>query len=186
MGNRLYVGVHDSGKTTSLYRHIGVARNARRPVVVIDSATDHKDRSLFYRLLTWHADDCVGIEYPRTAANPTQRLSETVLDAETGKVVMIDVSFYLEEGHRLMDPKEKRVTRRRYQDEAADVLGVVCDRMSIGGLRNVLVVMDEIELTTGIVSCARTIAKHGGEVHVALHPPLVAYELSDEFERFVL
>jgi len=186
MGNRLYVGVHDSGKTTSLCRHVADARGVRRPVVVIDSATDHKDRSLFHRLLIWYEGDCVGMEYPRKAANPIQRLSDAMIEAETGKVVMIDVSYYLEEGHRLTDPREKASIRRQYQVEAGKVLGVILSIMTKGGLRNVLVAMDEIELTASIVSYARAIAERGGEVHIALHPPLAADELSKEFEHVVL
>ena len=186
MGNRLYVGVHDSGKTTSLYQDVLAARIKRRPVVVIDSATEHLDRSLYHRLLRDRADDCVGLEFPRMVQCPTQRLVEAMSKAGVGKIVMVDVSFYLEEGHRLTDPKEKTTIRRRYQEETGEVLEVVLAMMERGCWRNVLVAMDEIEFTARISSYARAIAEKGGEVHAALHPPLVVNELSSEFEYVVL
>ena len=182
MGNRLYIGLRDSGKTTSLYQDVGDALLARRPVVVIDSATEHMDRSLLHRLLRGCAHDCVGGEFPRTAADPRQRLYQMILPADAGKIVMIDVSYYLEEGHRLTDPDEKLTIRRHYQDEASEVMATVHSIMLRGGLRKVLVAMDEIEYTGCIASYAKAIAEYGGEVHAALHPPFVANELFGEFE----
>jgi hypothetical protein len=182
MGNRLYIGMRDSGKTTSLYWDVDAALIARRPVVVIDSATDHIDRSLMHRLLRAHENCCEGAEYPRSVVDPMQRLSQMMSMADAGKIVIIDVSHYLEEGHQLTDPNEKVMIRRRYQDEAGDVMATVHAAMLRGGLRNVLVAMDEIEFTECIASYARAIMEHGGEVHAALHPPLVAHELFGEFE----
>ena len=170
-------------KTTSLYRDVDVARIARRPVVVIDSATDHMDRSLMHRLLSGHAYDCEGVEYPRSVVDPIRRLSQMMSMADAGKIVIIDVSYYLEKGHRSTDQNEKVTIRRRYQDEAGDVMATIHATMLRGGLRNVLVAMDEIEFTECIASYARGITEHGGEVHAALHPPLVANELFGGFEH---
>lgn len=182
MGNRLYIGMRDSGKTTSLYRDVDAALIARRPVVVIDSATDHIDRSLMHRLLRAYENGCEGAEYPRSFVDPMQRLSQMMSMADAGKIVIIDVSHYLEEGYQSTDPNEKVMIRRRYQDEACDVMATVHATMLRGGLRNVLVAMDEIEFTECIASYARAIMEHGGEVHAALHPPLVVHELFGEFE----
>ena len=113
MNNRLYIGARDSGKTSSLFHDVYAAHIARRPVVVIDSATDHKDRSLYHRLLREFTDCCVAVEYPHFDEDPGSRLSQILVKAETGMVVLVDVAYFLEEGHRLVNPEEKAVTRIR-------------------------------------------------------------------------
>lgn len=186
MNNRLYIGARDSGKTSSLFQDIYAAHIARRPVVVVDSATDHKDRSLYHRLLREFTDCCVAVEFPRSDGAPENRLAQILAEAETGKVVVIDVSYYLEEGHRLADPWEKAVTRVRYQVEAGEVLRTIQRLMVEGGLCGVFVALDEIEFTKTIMACAVVIAEYGGEVHAALHPPAVDREFVGDFKNVVL
>ena len=173
MNNRLYIGARDSGKTSSLFQDIYAAHIARSPGVVVDSATDHKDRSLYHRLLREFTDCCVAVEFPRSDGAPENRLAQILAEAETGKVVVIDVSYYLEEGHRLADPWEKAVTRVRYL-------------MVEGGLCGVFVALDEIEFTKTIMACAVVFAEYGGEVHAALHPPAVDREFVGDFKNVVL
>lgn len=186
MSNRLYIGGRNCGKTSSLCQDIKAAQVAQRPVVVVDSATEHKNRSIYHRLLERLGDDCVASEYPRGDILPSLRLNQMVSRAEVGKVVMFDVAFYLEQGHRMATHTQKIAVRHRYLEEAEEILEVVLASMRCGRLHNVLLVLDEIELTSKVVSMARMIADRGGEVYAALHPPLVNPGLSLAFECVVL
>lgn len=180
--NKLFIGERDSGKTSALYRGIRLARLRNRPVLAVDSATAHEDRSLWHRLARDSLCPIVAIEFPRGDANPRSSLGAVLFREMPERIVAVDVSHFLEMGHLQADRSTAQAVRKRYQDETSVVLQCVADGLEGGRFPRLLVVLDEIEINERICREIRRIERADGEVLAALHPPLVDNKWTGDFE----
>ena len=151
--NIALVSSRNTGKTSTLKRFLTMYREAGYTVVVIDSATDHADRSIV-KYIENHLDGVLTIGSPeRHEIVRSHRLWEDNLDirgiypyeilkANQKSLIAVDVGRYLEEGYGTDDLQARASIRQYYKELVLQVLYVV---EQLYGAGRVAVVMDEIE-----------------------------------------
>lgn len=151
--NIALVSKRNTGKTSALKKFLTVFREKDYTVVVIDSATDHAERSIV-KYIQNCLDDVLMIGSPeRDEIVCSHKLLDDNLDIreiypyamlkDTRKsLVAVDVGRYLEEGYYTEDIQERAQIRKYYKELVLQVLYLV---EKLFRSNNVAVVMDEIE-----------------------------------------
>lgn len=176
-GCQAIIGGRDTGKTTFLLRLAERAIAEGIPVMVIDSATDHTEKSLLYKLRnvyahTWFPSPSVAkiVEMPTSGGlDQVYPFSEMLClpSGPAGKLLLVDVAYYLELGYEtesLPLREERRKLYRLFAAQAAWSFGAY-----IQGKSSALLLLDEIELTDSYWHLLPKLSRAGCGVWAALH-----------------
>ena len=147
------IGERDSGKTEFLLKKAVQSIRLQTSLLIVDSATEHREKSLLIKLSEKY-DGTILSSPPKSEimgyfedgaekAYPYHIIREAFDKCGT-PLILADVSYYLEEGHRAA-PVDRAGIRRLYQMLALQVLQVFAAITAPSMKADVI--MDEIEMT---------------------------------------
>ncbi len=162
MKNKIIVDEKNVGKTTFLLSEIARLKSEGIGIIILDSATEHEEKSLLRK--TNHIyDDTIVID-PREADKVI--LNKIGIDEfvknfmnyfpfaeifnNRDKTICFDLSYFLELGHDVYDEthdmKQYKYYRELYNNLSEQIILVLILMEKYGIISNKVVVMDEIEL----------------------------------------
>jgi len=176
-GCHAVIGSRDTGKTTFLLRLAERAIAEKRPVMVIDSAAEHPQKSLLYKLRnlyphTWFSSPPVERIVDMPAGNGLDQVypySEMLRlrPGPAGRLLLVDAAYYLELGYEtesLPLREERRRLYRLFAAQSAWSFGAY-----IRGKGAALLLLDEIELMDSCRQLLPELSRSGCDVWAALH-----------------
>lgn len=141
---KIYVGNRDAGKTTFLYNLFEKARSSGLKILVIDSATDHVDKSLICRIKATYPEECywfsscdenqITFPYVDSATYPVELVKQN-----PSSIYLADVSYYLEKGYDYPEGERRKYLRLLYKKLSMQIIQALYEHIDI-------ILMDEIEL----------------------------------------
>ena len=159
--NEIIVDKRNVGKTTFLYNEITKSYN-KYNFIVLDSATDHVDKSLLRKLVSTYNDAVViYTENPSQIILSNMKLEEykkiyknyfpfCEITANMNKVMCFDLSYFLEKAYEELENNNSielyNYYRKKYNDLSQQIITCILLMNNEGLLNNIHVVMDEIEL----------------------------------------
>lgn len=159
--NEIIIDKRNVGKTTYLYNEIVKCYNNFN-IIILDSATDHVEKSLLRKVANTYSDVVIIYtenpsqivinnmtieEYTKVYMNyfPFYEISSTI-----SKVVCFDLSYFLEKAYEEYESNNSKEMyeyyRRKYNDLSQQIIACLILMNREGLLKDVHVVMDEIEL----------------------------------------
>lgn len=168
--NTAIIGKRESGKTTLLKEILKYCYEFEYTVLLFDSATDHKEKSLLVHAYNKYPDSVIiespekekiffdlgpGEEYPYIEVNNTNYL-----------IYGFDVAKYLEEGYETDNLEEREKIRMYYKQLAVQELNVM---LPLVYKRRTVVIMDEIEFTEDMEKLIQKCSIMNIPVIAALH-----------------
>jgi len=157
----------NTGKTTYLYEKFIEAYDKNRRIIVLDSATDHKEKSLIEKVKSnIPCDFCLIkscekalIEFPKhTEFSYPYGITSNLKEG----IFLCDMSLYLENGYNFPIGLSREKERLWYKKLSMQVTWVLMQRVD-------LILMDEIELVSDSNQVVEKIYRDGLELIVALH-----------------
>ncbi len=159
--NQLLVESRNTGKTTYLFNEIGKLVSDGFGIIVLDSATEHEDKSLLKKVINNYTDSVIidmRDEKQVVLGNITIKdfikgfmnyfpFNDIVKNKD--KIICFDLSFFLEKGHEVYektnDIKQYCHYRNLYNNLSQQIVLslILMEKCSI--IKNKIVVMDEIE-----------------------------------------
>ncbi len=159
------VGDRDTGKSTYLFREYKKALEKGKKILMIDSATEHAEKSLFRKIQSTtkeylHIPQCdkKDIIYPLIREN----MYPAHLAGLGSEVILCDASHYLEKGYEYPAGAQRELCRRLYKRYAMQVASVFLGVVDV-------IIFDEIELIPESKDVLERIKSEGKELHMALH-----------------
>jgi len=160
--NQLIVNNRETGKTTHLFNEIVRLVKEGSNIIVLDSATEHEDKSLLRKVMN-SFDNAVSIDIrdERMVALNQVSIQEFIskfmcffpfqeVFNNRGKIICFDLSYFLERGHDIFDETNDRdkynYYRGLYNLASQQIVASLIMMESCGIIGNSIVVMDEIEL----------------------------------------
>ncbi|MBR6253092.1 MAG: hypothetical protein IKR04_04555 [Clostridia bacterium] len=173
-GFHAIIGARDSGKTTILQNVFNLAYDQGYTIVIIDSCTDHPNKSLLVR--THQAfEDSVHITSPeksrilqsyfipfKTDFYPCEMIAMNL----NKRIFLFDVSKYLEEGYDTEDLKKREEIRMYYKRLARQILYAVQKMLMT---KKVIILMDEIELIPSMFNVLVDLKDSSTSIVMTLH-----------------
>ena len=159
--NRLLVESQETGKTTYLFSEINKLILDGFGIIVLDSATEHEDKSLLKKVINNNSNSVIidmHDEKQVVLGNiPISDFIKNFMDyfpfrdviKNKDKIICFDLSFFLEKGHEVYeetnDIKQYRYYRNLYNNLSQQIALslILMEKCSI--IKNRIVVMDEIE-----------------------------------------
>lgn len=160
MENKILIGDRNTGKTTWLLNHVKKLTKSNEKIIILDSATEHADKSLLYKVETNFPDvDIVsfnnpvlvidtGIEFDKYCQMCKNSLIFQTIKNSQSHILCIDLSFFLEKGHEFADIGEFSLARkyRQLYNNLAQQVALSCMMLtSEKFIKEVTVITDEIE-----------------------------------------
>ncbi|MBX3007678.1 MAG: hypothetical protein KF816_06575 [Melioribacteraceae bacterium] len=159
--NQLIVGSKNSGKTTFLLSYVKYQIENNNSVIVLDSATQHKEKSLIMKILHDYkhveVKDFCDVEDLFCMQNKLDTkiffdyysLGEIIIPDK--KIICFDLSFYLEKGYDVYEKSKREKDfwyyRNIYRKLSWLVVSALLYLDSIQILNRTMIVMDEIDLS---------------------------------------
>lgn len=195
--NLIIVGGKEIGKTTFLLSKVDEYINRGKTIVILDSATEHADKSLLRKVQHKYKNvitfdlrdeekivllDKNGDLYIKNFKNyfPYNELTKN-----SGKIICFDLSYFLEKGHDIYDEtkdeKAYKYYRSLYNHLSQQIIFclILCERCGI--IKNPVVVMDEIELPK--VCYDMTLFQESIDFIASVHPENAFGTFYDSFEK---
>lgn len=146
--NIALLGERNSGKTTILFEIFEYWLRKGERIIVFDSATEHKEKSIIWKIRKKYNNYCY-IDSPEeeqinvawNAKNLTSFL-EYEKFKNLQSITLIDVAKYLELGHKEDILERKNIIRNLYKKFVLNCIRALIDN----NIKHVKVIMDEIEL----------------------------------------
>lgn len=162
-----FVSEPNKGKTTHLLEIFMRAYNANKNILVIDSATEHKDKSLIEKIITYMncnyklitSCEKSQIEFPKSTKRSFPYMA--VEDFQTN-VFLCDVALYLENGYNFPAGVYRENERLWYKKLSMQIIEVLIQKVDV-------ILMDEIELIPESESVIKKIYKNDVELYMTLH-----------------
>lgn len=154
--NKVIIDKQNTGKTTYLFKRIlQSSKEFNNKIVIIDSATEHENKSLLKMVEKRFSDFSVVIDLKdliydnsTTIANLDKKL-ETEILKRPEKFILIDTSYLLEKGYveyeKTNNPEIFKKFRELYRLSSLQTIKAL-NRLSLRGDKFYDVFMDEIEL----------------------------------------
>jgi Predicted ATPases involved in biogenesis of archaeal flagella len=167
MSNSLNViiGDRDTGKSTYLFREYKKALENGKKILIIDSATEHVEKSLLIKIQTKTKEylnisqcDKKDIIYPLIREN----MYPSHLVGLNSEVILCDASYYLEKGYDYPTGEQRELCRRIYKRYAMQVVSVFLGVVDV-------IIFDEIELIPESRDILERIKAEDKELYMALH-----------------
>ncbi len=159
--NQLIVNGRETGKTIYLFNEIDRLVKEENNIFVLDSATEHLDKSLLKKVIN-HFDNVItfGINEEKLVVLKQMLIQDFITNFmnyfpfdeivnNKGKIICFDLSYFLEKGHDIFD-ETKDIEKYNYYRNLYNLISqqialslILMERYGI--IRNSIVVMDEIE-----------------------------------------
>ena len=157
---KAYVGARNTGKTTKLYQYYLQMYQNKRNIMVVDSATEHEDKSLIVRLKK-ERKDAIWIPSCEVKAICYPDISDTMypkmnITQET-MLYLCDVSFFLEKGYDYPPGATREYYRNLYKRLSMQLVVALLDRVDS-------ILFDEIEC----IAQSRLVLEHIAEKNKTL------------------
>lgn len=179
--NQVIINSREVGKTTYLYKIIEQSIICNTNVILLDSATDHEEKSLLKRVIANYPNSVLIENHDeRKVATQTQLDSgELIFDfpynkimTNIGKIICFDLSYFLEKGHEAFDltgdQSGYEYYRGLYRRMSQQILSTLIALDEKGIIENTIVVTDEIEFP--IVKFDPTILQRDLRFFSSVHP----------------
>lgn len=147
--NTSIIGSRESGKTTILKNLIEFCIKENYTILVFDSATDHRNKSILIDTLLKYSN-CTLVSSPEKDQIVFNNISLTSfpyndIKDSNNQFYLFDVSKYLEEGYETDNLEERITTRGFYKQLVIQILTVFLPMLKN---KKCIVIMDEIEFTS--------------------------------------
>lgn len=158
---QLIVEEKETGKTTYLYNEVERLISEGFGVIILDSATEHEEKSLLRKIIKNHSDAIVinmcdkeQIALKNTNVkdfilNFTEYFPYIDLLENQDKIICFDLSYFLEKGHEIFDETNDEFLyayyRNMYNDLSNQIVLMLILMEKYGILKNKFIIMDEIE-----------------------------------------
>lgn len=160
-----YIGKRNAGKTTRLYEVYRNAINNGKRVLIIDSATDHTEKSLLRKVQKEKKhiliETCTKSEivFPLTVKNsyPYEVIKEKECD-----LYLCDASYFLEKGYDYPAGRQREKQRKLYKYFSIQVIQIMLDKVDV-------ILLDEIELLPEFRDIITQVNSRGVQLVMALH-----------------
>ena len=159
--NEIIVDKRNVGKTTFLYNEI-LKGYSNYNFIVLDSATDHVDKSLLKKVVNTYNDAVViYTENPSQIVINNMKIEEykkiyknyfpfNEIITNMNNVICFDLSYFLEKAYEELENNNSKELynyyRKKYNDLSQQIITCIVLMNKEGLLNSVYVVMDEIEL----------------------------------------
>ena len=159
------IGDRDTGKSTYLFQEYKKALEKGKKILVIDSATEHVEKSLLIKIQSTtkeylNISQCEkeDILFPFIK----EKMYPSHLAGLDSKVILCDASYYLEKGYDYPAGEQRELCRRIYKRYAMQVVSVFLDVVDV-------IIFDEIELIPESKDLLERIKAENKELYMALH-----------------
>lgn len=159
--NQLLVESQETGKTTYLFNETNKLISDGFGIIVLDSATEHEDKSLLKKVINNHKNSVIidvrdekqvvlgNISIIEFIKNFMNYFPFRDVIKNKDKILCFDLSFFLEKGHEVYeetnDIKQYRYYRDLYNNLSQQIVLSLILMERYGIIKNRIVVMDEIE-----------------------------------------
>ena len=160
--NELIVEGREVGKTTFLLSAITNLKNKGYNIFVLDSATEHEDKSLLKKVVNTYSNAVVltitnekqiildKIDFNTFVNNYRHYFPFNEVSCNLDKTICFDLSYFLELGHTIYDNFSNKELykyyRKLYNTISEQIVLTLILMEKDGIIKNSVVVMDEIEL----------------------------------------
>lgn len=195
--NQLIVEAQDTGKTTYLLSEINRLYQEKKNLIIMDSATEHEDKSLLKKTCN-NIQDSIVIEM----CDPNKividkigfkKFSEEFMNyfpfdevvKNKNKIICFDLSYFLEKGHDEYDKTKSKERYKYYRDlynnlsQQIAVSLIMMEKYDI--INNSVVFMDEIEFP--IVDYNLDLFQKNINFIAAVHPENAFGTFYESFDR---
>lgn len=171
-----YIGERNTGKTTRLYERFIYEYELGRTILVIDSATEHIEKSIYMKLCLEYKEkieicscEKAGILFPNNSAEsfPFESIKNV-----SQRIYLVDVSLFLERGYDYPAGTRREMERLYYKKLSMQVIEVLLEKVDV-------ILMDEIELIPEGRRVLEKIKKSNKYMYMTLHDPAGMAGLSD-------
>lgn len=195
--NQLIVEKRETGKTTYLFNEIDRLSKKGLNIIVLDSATEHMDKSLLRKVDKTYENSITinevdenkivlgKISIEEFTMNFTKYFPFSEVKSNKGKIICFDLSYFLERGHEIFD-ETKDVEKYRYCRNLYNLVAqqivlslILMERYAI--IDNSIVVMDEIELP--LTDYDISVFQKGIKFISAVHPENAFGSFYQNFEK---
>lgn len=159
--NQLIVEAQETGKTTYLYNEFNRLFLEGISIILLDSATEHADKSLLKKVINKCENAVVfdmrdenqivlgNLSIQEFVTNFMNHFPFNEVIKNQGKIICFDLSYFLEKGHEIYentnDITQYNYYRKLYNDLAQQIVLSLILMENYGIIQNQVVVMDEIE-----------------------------------------
>ena len=171
------IGDRDKGKTTYLWNKYINAIDRGKRILIIDSATEHVDKSLIMKIQKYDSSSVLiaqceknEIVFPVIGGN-TYPVEMIVANQ---RVYLCDVSYYLEKGYDYPEGKQRENCRKIYKYYAMQVVDVLMNHIDV-------FIFDEVELMPEFRKLICQMKNKKKELYMSLHKDDSLADLKDLF-----
>lgn len=161
----VYIGERDAGKTTKLYHAYEEALKKKKRILILDSATDHEDRSLIRKIQRENQgiliESCNEFEIVFPKITPCSYPYELVKDKDSS-LFLCDAAYFLEKGYDYPEGTLREKQRKLYKYFSMQVICVLMDRVDT-------ILMDEIELLPEFREIITMVSQNNIQLVMTLH-----------------
>jgi len=184
MNNRgiIIIGKRDSGKSTFLFNKFVDEYAKGKRILVIDSAAEHIDKSLIYKIRSHFENEFLWISSCSKHEITFHFCSEndypvTLVKGNDGKcrIFLADTAKYLENGYNYPAGEERQKERVFYQKLSVQIIQQLSSMVDV-------ILMDEIELFPEAKPIIRKALSEGVLIYDALHEEKSLSGLRDMFD----
>lgn len=180
----LIIAERNTGKTTYLYKKILKLYKEGKNIIVLDSATEHEEKSLLRKICNVCNDTVVinmcdyknviidEIDIQSFKNNYVNYFPYSEIIYNKNKIICFDLSYFLEKGHDEYEKnnsiKSYNYYRKLYNCLSQQIIVMLILMDYNDNIENTVVVMDEIELPT--VSYSISLSQKNLSFIAAVHP----------------
>ena len=165
---KVIIGNHNIGKTTLLYKIFLNEYKKFKNILVVDSATEHKEKSLIVKISDYLVDDFIWIDSCEKSkiTFPNSSIIDypysLISTCNSSRIFLADVSKYLEDGYNYPDGYYRQVERTYYKKLSMQIIIVLCDKVDV-------IIMDEVELIPESKAILEYALAKGVDIYISLH-----------------
>ena len=181
MKNEIIQGGREIGKTTYLFQLAETSVNNGLNVIILDSATEHEDKSLLRKVKKRFPESTI-VDYREESSIATyEELNKGLMIFEfpylqiknnQSNIICFDLSYFLERGHEVFDETHDQEQydyyRNLYRRQSQQILQTLIALNKAGKLPNTIVLTDEIEFP--IVEFDPTLFQEDLTIISSVHP----------------
>ncbi|HHX93596.1 MAG TPA: hypothetical protein GX690_00645 [Tenericutes bacterium] len=178
---KLIVANREAGKTTFLLNEFEKRLEEEKTIFVLDSATEHEDKSLIkkiekkYNVITYNVTNpeevILNSGFTTFLDNFENSFPTNKIKDAKNKIICFDLAHFLERAHEALEEENNlekyNYLRNLYRFLSLQIIFVIILLNNYGIINNVSILMDEIELP---IFDFEIIPKNNMEIIAAVHP----------------
>ena len=181
MNNQIIKGGREIGKTTHLFQLAQQSIENGLNVIILDSATEHEDKSLLRKVAKQFPQTTVVDNRDESTVATYEELNKGLIIFEfpylqiknnQSNIIAFDLSYFLERGHEVYDEthdqSQYEYYRNLYRRQSQQILQTLIALNKVGKLPNTIVLTDEIEFP--VVEFDPTLFQEDLTIISSVHP----------------